>query len=85
MSLQKYNSRQNASHHFFVLVSGLENPQKFLPCIFFKKPSFIHLAADKLCCDVSVYVVSIGSGYIMCHDMTNAAQHESPVVTALCS
>lgn len=21
----------------------------------------------------------------MCHDMTNAAQHESPVVTALCS
>lgn len=63
----------------------LENPQNFLPCIFFKKPSFIHLTADKLCCDVSVYVVSIASGYIMCYDMTNAAQHESPVVTALCS
>lgn len=63
----------------------LENPQNFLPCIFFKKPSFIHLTADKLCCDVSVYVVSIASGYIMGHDMTNAAQHESPVMTALCS
>lgn len=45
----------------------------------------MHIAADKLRCDVSVYVVSIASGYIMCHDMTNAAQHESPVVTALCS
>lgn len=45
----------------------------------------MHIAADKRRCDVSVYVVSIASGYIMCRDMTNAAQHESPVVTALCS